>query len=126
MCHMPLHDTSAAVDEHRSRCEWSAGDQHADYDVCGAYTLTHSTLQVSQLMAILKTTLVRCAMATPRPSGTPAQLQLSYCYLQALNKNAGAEWHAELNYGHDAADGSYMAGDPILDGSCDTGSHMQQ
>ena len=46
---------------------------------------------------------------------------------QAHDEDAGAEWHAELNcYNHNAADGSYMAGDPILDGSCDTGSHMQQ
>ena len=40
---------------------------------------------------------------------------------QAHDENAGAEWHAELNcYGHNAADGSYLAGDPILDGSCAT------
>ena len=43
--------------------------------------------------------------------------------LQALDGDADAEWHAELPcHAHDAADGSYIAGDPILDGGSATRS----
>jgi len=101
-------DASAAVDERG--CEWSAGDLHADYDECGAYYDPQYSAGWQAYDDVENDAGETCFEDGQWERDLPA-----------LDENAETEWHAEPGYyEHAVADGSYLAGDPILDGSCAT------